>query len=102
MEEIHQQEKVRQLGISNCYHLSTLQKLFESATVKPTVLQNRFYQETEYDDQIRSWCLEKGIVYQSFWTLTANPHLLESEEIQALANKLNKTTPVKIGKCAPI
>lgn len=34
--------------------------------------QNRFYDATRYDLEIRKYCRENGIVYQSFWTLTAS------------------------------
>jgi diketogulonate reductase-like aldo/keto reductase len=39
------------LGISNCYALPTLQKLWSEATVKPRVLQNRFPPKTPPPDQ---------------------------------------------------
>lgn len=77
-EEIHAQGRVRQLGISNCYSLNTLKQLYSEAVVKPTVLQNRFYAESGYDEEVRQFCKENGIAYQSFWTLTANPHILKT------------------------
>ena len=54
-------------------------------------MQNRFYQETGYDADLRHWCSHHGILYQSFWTLTANPHILSSSTIGAFAQKYNKT-----------
>jgi diketogulonate reductase-like aldo/keto reductase len=78
MENIHDRGGARQIGISNVYDLSTLRKLYDEARVKPTVLQNRFYKDSGYDVQIREFCALHGIVYQSFWTLTANPHILKS------------------------
>ena len=90
MEAIHYRGEVGQLGISNTYDLSTLERLYEDAKIKPAVLQNRFYQDTNYDKEIRIWCKEHDITYQSFWTLTANPHLLQSEELITLARKYNK------------
>ena len=80
-----------QLGISNCYDLKVLQRLFEEAKVKPAVVQNRFYADTDYDRSIRSWCDEKDILYQSFWSLTANPHILASDTVKTLAAKYTKT-----------
>lgn len=91
MEEIHQEGGAKQLGISNCYHLQTLKQLYHDATVKPSVVQNRFYRETEYDKVLRRWCADHNIVYQSFWTLTANPMLLQSAEITEIASSHNKT-----------
>lgn len=78
---------VKRLGISNCYELSVLERLHRWASVKPAVVQNRFYADTGYDVGIRRFCRERGIVYQSFWTLTANPHLLADAHLVRLAGK---------------
>lgn len=43
-----------------------------------------------YDKEIRSFCLANNIRYQSFWTLTANPHILESRELFDLGRKYDK------------
>jgi diketogulonate reductase-like aldo/keto reductase len=91
MEAIQEARGARQLGISNCYHLDVLKQLYDDASVKPTVVQNRFYATTAYDAALREWCAEHGIVYQSFWTLTANPHILSSQTLHALAESYNKT-----------
>lgn len=82
---------IRSLGISNCYQLSDLQALFQSAVIKPSVVQNRFYPDTRYDREIRTFCRQHRIVYQSFWTLTANPHLLAHATITGLASKYGRT-----------
>jgi diketogulonate reductase-like aldo/keto reductase len=84
---------VRQLGISNCYDLSDLEQLYEEARVKPAVIQNRFYADTRYDREIRAYCNQNGIIYQSFWTLSANPHLLGHETLVALASAHDRTAP---------
>lgn len=76
MEQLHQQGVVHKLGISNCYDLEAFELIFHSANVKPSLLQNRFYIETDYDKSLRKWCDNKSIRYQSFWTLTANPNIL--------------------------
>lgn len=62
--------RVRQLGISNLYNVHALQRLYNDARHKPSVIQNRFYANTNHDHQIRQFCREKNIFYQSFWTLT--------------------------------
>jgi len=90
MQKIHQEGGAKLLGISNTYDLEVLKRLYEEAKVKPSILQNRFYQDTDYDKEIRAWCKEHNIIYQSFWTLTANPHILESKELFTLAGKYNK------------
>ena len=78
--------KIRQAGISNCYELETLEHLHRNARWKPAVVQNRFYAQTGYDREIRAFCRYHDIVYQSFWTLTANPELLAHTTVQALAS----------------
>ena len=79
--------RIHHLGISNVPHVSILKDLYEAAHIKPSVVQNRFHAETGYDRAIRRFCEERGMVYQSFWTLTANPHLLNSLPVQRLADK---------------
>ncbi len=85
MEKLHQQGVVHQIGLSNCYELKTFELIFDEALVKPSVLQNRFYAQTDYDKKLRRWCNEKNIRYQSFWTLTANPNILQSPLLCNLA-----------------
>src|SRR5690606_7289454 len=80
MEAIAENGRVRQLGISNCYSLDYLEHLWATATIKPMVVQNRFYAATGYDAEIRRFCRRNGAIYQTFWTLTANPELLASPE----------------------
>lgn len=88
--ETYVPHRIRNLGISNC-PLPMLQKLFDSAgvVVKPAVVQNRFYEDTYFDVPLRAFCRENQIIYQSFWTLTANPGLVRSEPVQQLAAQVN-------------
>jgi diketogulonate reductase-like aldo/keto reductase len=81
----------RQIGISNCYSLAFLRALYDAARIKPAIVQNRFYAETRYDREVRAFCREQGILYQSFWTLTANPHILANEKIKEPARKHHRT-----------
>jgi diketogulonate reductase-like aldo/keto reductase len=93
MEALVDSGKVGQLGISNCYQLLQLEALYDGARVKPAVIQNRFYADTQYDRNIRAYCRRRHILYQSFWTLTANPRALASPAITALAEKYERTAP---------
>ncbi len=86
---------VRALGISNCYDVELLKLLWESARVKPLVLQNRFYAATGYDREVRAYCRSHTLTYQSFWTLTANPHLLAHPAVATLA-AAKQRTPAQI------
>jgi len=91
MEEFVQNREVGQLGISNCYDLKLFSYLYDIAKVKPKVLQNRFYVDSKYDKELREFCKQKDITYQSFWSLTANPNILASSEITSLVSKYGKT-----------
>jgi diketogulonate reductase-like aldo/keto reductase len=77
--------EIRNLGISNC-NLFTLMELYERSNIKPVVVQNRFYADTKFDIGLRKFCEEKGIIYEAFWTLTANPSLLRSLEVRQLSD----------------
>jgi diketogulonate reductase-like aldo/keto reductase len=91
MERIVDNGGARQLGISNCYSPTYLEKLYSKVRIKPAVVQNRFYAETNYDREIRAFCRQHGIIYQSFWTLSANPHVLADNRVKALATKYGRT-----------
>jgi len=91
METIYKRGEALQLGISNCYDLSVLKRLYDEAEIKPTIVQNRFYRDSDYDTALRAWCKTHAIVYQSFWSLTANPHILGSKEVITLAMKYKKS-----------
>ncbi|EFW98815.1 aldo-keto reductase [Grosmannia clavigera kw1407] len=86
--------RVRSLGISNT-SLADLKALIEvarevareegrneSAPIVPVVVQNRLHRgQADHDVALRRFCGSSGssgspIVYQSFWTLTANKELL--------------------------
>jgi diketogulonate reductase-like aldo/keto reductase len=84
-------DKIRNLGISNC-NLFTLMDICERATITPAIIQNRFYPSTKFDIGVRKFCRENSIIYQSFWTLTANPELVRSAEVGRLANHLRIST----------
>ena len=86
---------VRQLGVSNCHTLTELEHLWHQARIKPAVVQNRFYADTGYDREIRAFCRQNQIVYQSFWTLTANPQVLAHATLAALAST-HQRTPAQI------
>lgn len=91
MEDLHRDGGVRQLGVSNCYELPRLKSLYREARIKPAVIQNRFHAETRYDRDIRIFCRERGILYQSFWTLTANPKILAAPRLLKLASRYGRS-----------
>jgi diketogulonate reductase-like aldo/keto reductase len=91
MEAIFESGGARQLGISNCYALVHLERLYQKARIKPAVVQNRFHAETGYDRAIRAFCRQHRMHYQSFWTLTANARVLAHATLRALATNYGRT-----------
>ena len=91
MEAFFDTGSVKQLGISNCYSPDYLKHLHGTVRIKPAVVQNRFYAETGYDREVRAFCNEHGIIYQSFWTLSANPQVLMSQVVLDLAAAYRRT-----------
>ena len=91
MEEAVDAGKVRGLGISNCYSLETFHQIYNAARHKPKILQNRFYNDSNFDTDLRRFCNDHNIQYQSFWTLTANRHALASQEVKDVAKRYGLT-----------
>jgi diketogulonate reductase-like aldo/keto reductase len=87
--------KVLSLGISNT-SLPILQHIWKNGSVKPKVVQNRFYSDTEWDITLREFCMQNGIQYQSFWTLTGNPELLNSQFVQKTAENVGISAEVAL------
>jgi diketogulonate reductase-like aldo/keto reductase len=99
MEQFVADGRVKQLGISNCYSLDYFVDLFNEVNQKPAVLQNRFYADSGYDVELRKFCLENGVTYQSFWTLSANLHILENEILIGLAKNYSVSPAVVFYRC---
>ena len=99
MEKFVADGRVKQLGISNCYSFDYFLDLFNKVDLKPAVLQNRFYADSGYDVELRKFCLANGVTYQSFWTLSANPHILENEMVIGLAKKYSVSPAVLLYRC---
>mmetsp|Transcript_18211 Transcript_18211/g.47500 ORF Transcript_18211/g.47500 Transcript_18211/m.47500 type:complete len:283 (+) Transcript_18211:104-952(+) len=79
---------VRSVGLSNIYNVDALRLILDEANVPPAVVQNRFYAATGYDSDLRRLCTERGIRYQAFWTLTANPGVVQSRAVGRVASRL--------------
>ncbi|OLN95364.1 Glycerol 2-dehydrogenase (NADP(+)) 3 [Colletotrichum chlorophyti] len=76
--------RIRTLGISNV-SLPELRALCDDAIIKPVVVQNRLNPREAYNTPVRVFCRERGINFQSFWTLTANPTLVKGELVGRIA-----------------
>lgn len=90
MEALHQAGRVAALGVSNV-SLDQLQALFARATVKPSHVQNRCYARTGWDAEVRAFCRANHVRYQGFSLLTANPRVLESADLRAIAKRVDRT-----------
>lgn len=93
--ETYVPHQIKALGISNV-SLPILRELYKVSDVKPSIVQNRFYPQTRYDGPLRAFCKEHGITYQSFWTLTGNPALLESRPVTELAQTARVSIPTAL------
>ena len=91
LEGLVQSGLVASIGISNCYTPELFRTLCEKTKLKPSVLQNRFYAKTGYDVELRALCSTHAVRYQSFWTLTANPHALSDGRLRAIADRHDLT-----------
>lgn len=67
--------------------LDDFKQIYAAAEIKPSVVQNRFYKQTGYDALLRRFCNDHGIIYQAFWTLTANPSIVKSKEVVLLGQQ---------------
>ncbi|MDP1822244.1 MAG: aldo/keto reductase [Archangium sp.] len=90
MEGLHASGRATALGVSNV-SLDQLKTLFARAKVKPGFVQNRCYARTGWDADVRAFCRANHVRYQGFSLLTANPRVLESAEVRAMAKRTSRT-----------
>jgi predicted oxidoreductase len=108
--------KITSLGVSNT-DLATLKVLFETAKVKPSVVQNRFtediaskpnpkmptdlpYPEDPYDHAVREFCFARGITYTPWGLLWGNPTLLEQMDVfDTMGDEAGVTKEVACFEC---
>jgi len=95
MEDLQEKGKVSQLGINSCYDIVVLSKLYDKAKVKPTIIQNRFYSDTNFDAEIRTFCKDKDIKYQAYWVTAANSRLINDSKFVSFASGVLSMTPVQ-------
>jgi diketogulonate reductase-like aldo/keto reductase len=90
MEEAAQAGRVGLLGVSNVSR-EQLAALMEGAKITPAFVQNRCFARTRWDANVRAFCATHDIVYQGFSLLTANPEVLTSPRVGAIAKRHGKT-----------
>ncbi|KAI1117532.1 NADP-dependent oxidoreductase domain-containing protein [Nemania sp. NC0429] len=95
--ETYVPHRIRQLGISNT-DLHVVGRLCTSPdiSVRPKVVQNRFYPATRWEVDLRAYCRIQRIAFQAFWTLSGNPELLRSAPVRKLAQSAAISTPVAL------
>ena len=91
MESFVDDGTVKHLGVSNCYDLEQFKAIYFTARHKPFILQNRFYEKSNFDTELRQFCKENNVLYQSFWTLTGNTKALKGLEIHQMAEERHLT-----------
>jgi diketogulonate reductase-like aldo/keto reductase len=84
MEKLYKSGKTKVIGVSNIT-AAQLALLCQEARVKPMMVQNRCFAVMAWDRQVRETCQEHGIIYQGFSLLTANPDVLVTPEVRAIA-----------------
>jgi len=94
MEVLHASGKTRLLGISNVA-IDQLEALHAEASVKPAVVQNRCFASMGWDREVREFCKARGILYQGFSLLTANPGVLNHHRTHEMARKYG-TGPAQV------
>lgn len=90
MEKIAESGTVETLGVSNV-GLDQLQQLHREANIKPAYVQNRCFAANGWDQAVRDFCSEQGIVYQGFSLLTANAQIFRQPICKQLVVKYHCT-----------
>lgn len=61
----------------------------------PAFVQNRCFARFGWDREVRAFCKEKGIVYQGFSLLTANPEVVQHPAVAEIAAR-HRATPCQV------
>jgi len=99
MEALHEKGKARLIGVSNV-RPDQLDLLCNFAEVPPAFAQNRCFARMGWDAEARRICDERGIVYQGFSLLTANPDVLGRPALADIAERHGRTRPQVIFRFA--
>ncbi|HEV8471645.1 MAG TPA: aldo/keto reductase [Methylomirabilota bacterium] len=83
--------RARLLGVSNV-SLRHLEQLAASGAAAPAFVQNRCFARLGWDRNVRAFCGERGIIYQGFSLLTANPEVLHHPLVGGIAARAKATS----------
>jgi diketogulonate reductase-like aldo/keto reductase len=82
--------RTRLLGVSNV-SLRHLQQMTADGAEPPAFVQNRCFARLGWDRAVRAFCRDRGIVYQGFSLLTANPEALRHPVVGGIAARQGVT-----------
>ncbi len=82
--------RTRLLGVSNV-SLRHLVQMARTGAEPPAFVQNRCFARLGWDRDVRALCRERGIVYQGFSLLTANPEVLHHPLVATIAARVGAT-----------
>src|SRR5207245_8916451 len=86
--------RTRFLGVSNV-GLWHLEEMAATGAEAPTFVQNRCFARLGWDRDVRSFCMDRKIVYQGFSLLTANPEVLRHRLVVRTAAR-GKVAPATV------
>jgi diketogulonate reductase-like aldo/keto reductase len=84
--------RARLLGVSNV-SLRHLRQMLAEGAEAPAFVQNRCFARLGWDREVRALCRDRGIVYQGFSLLTANPGVLRHPLVVDIAARSGATPP---------
>jgi diketogulonate reductase-like aldo/keto reductase len=90
MVEQREAGRTRLLGVSNV-SLRHLEQMEAGGAELPRFVQNRCFARHGWDREVRAFCAARGIVYQGFSLLTANPEVLRHRLVGGIAARLGAT-----------
>ena len=76
--------RTRVLGVSNVSRRH-LEQMAKTGAEAPAFVQNRCFARAGWDRDVRAFCRERGVVYQGFSLLTANPEVLRHPLVGRIA-----------------
>jgi diketogulonate reductase-like aldo/keto reductase len=82
--------RTRRLGVSNV-RLRHLEQMTIGGADVPDFVQNRCFARLGWDRDVRAFCQDRGIIYQGFSLLTANPEVLQSRLVVGIAARAGAT-----------
>ena len=82
--------RTRVVGVSNV-SLRHLMQMEAAGGERPAFVQNRCFARLAWDLDVRAFCRERGIVYQGFSLLTANPEVFRARFVAGIAARERAT-----------